>query len=522
MSVSTQWVRRAAAGLIAAGLFVGVGSAAEIKVIYSKKAGHPTANIPGTKDLAGSPAASDWRAMEDFSVAPDGHRWMLKGRTQLGSDLETIMVLGSNESGSAFAQEGQPFLGAAADELYDFFDTISPASFDTLGNIAFSARARGGVTTDDEKLIYVDSGGTHTLILKQGDPALGLTDVAANPTGDELIGNSIGSVQIRETADLVQFVNTPITNCHSSRYPAMFRGNTGFRQSGVSIIDGEVWDTFDLSDAGGTPDGAHWYAEGDTENPDLNVDDILVVDDVVVIRQSSEVAGPGTPVMADIFQTQMCASGSWVSRGDDPLDNDWAVQDGVLVAKTGDPIINGSSENWGAVFSSIAGNSLGDWVLIGNTDSTDPATDNVLVLNGTHVIAREGDPVDLDGNGAFDDDAYIGRGNNTLSPFAANDLQLTDSRRIYVIIQLRDGAGNDITSNPVFGSPDAFVMIDVCPGDFDRDFDVDLGDLALLLAAYGSSVGDPGYDPLLDLDGSGSIDLPDLAVVLSVFGSTCP
>jgi hypothetical protein len=495
--------------------------ASEIEVIYSKKAGHPTANIPGTLDLSGQPVMSDWRAIEDFSVSPSGHRWMLKGRTQLGSDLETIMLLGRAVAGDAFAQEGQPFLGASPGELYDFFDTPSPASFDTLGNIVFSARAKGAPTADDEKLIHVSAAGVHTLILQQGDPALGLADVPANPADDEVIGNSIGSVQALETPARAQFVNTPIGNLHTSRYPAMFRGNTAFRQSGVSLIGGEVWDSFDLSDAGGTPDGLHWFAEGDTENPNTAVDDILAVDDVVVLREGSPVAGAGSPIYADIFQTQMAENGTWISRGDDPTDADWAVLNGNLIARTGDSITTGAGEHWGDIFLSIACNRHGDWVIVGNTDSGNLATDTVLVLNGTHVLAREGDPVDLNGNGAFDDDAFIGRGNNTLSAFAPFDVHVSDGRVVYAIVQLRDEAGNDLNSNPVFGTPDAFVRIRFCPGDLNRDLAVDLADLALILGNFGACEGGPGYTGGYDTDGSGCIDLADLAQILATFGSGC-
>ena len=54
------------------------------------------------------------------------------------------------------------------------------------------------------------------------------------------------------------------------------------------------------------------------------------------------------------------------------------------------------------------------------TDNADDSKDHVLVVNGT-VIIREGDPVDLDGNGSFDDSVYIGDGTPTSSAFAAID-----------------------------------------------------------------------------------------------------
>lgn len=65
-----------------------------------------------------------------------------------------------------------------------------------------------------------------------------------------------------------------------------------------------------------------------------------------------------------------------------------------------------------------------------------------------------------------------------------------------------------------FGTTGFVLRIRLLPGDFDADGDVDLSDLAALLGAYGQCVGDPGYQPALDLDDSGCIGLADLAEVL--------
>ncbi|MCC6358912.1 MAG: hypothetical protein IT450_09225 [Phycisphaerales bacterium] len=55
-----------------------------------------------------------------------------------------------------------------------------------------------------------------------------------------------------------------------------------------------------------------------------------------------------------------------------------------------------------------------------------------------------------------------------------------------------------------------------CPGDLDGDNDIDIGDLSLLLSAFG------GTGPVGDLDEDGDVDISDLAAILSVFGTPCP
>jgi Right handed beta helix region len=56
------------------------------------------------------------------------------------------------------------------------------------------------------------------------------------------------------------------------------------------------------------------------------------------------------------------------------------------------------------------------------------------------------------------------------------------------------------------------------PGDVDGDGHVGLTDLALLLTAFGSCSGDPGFNPGADFDANGCIELTDLATLLGNFG----
>jgi hypothetical protein len=438
-----------------------VVQAQNIEVLYTKIDASSTSDIPGTLDLLGQPAASKWRALEDFTVSHDGSEWVLKGRTRLGSDLETILVRGHGDTGTQFAenmaQEGQPIPGEAPGVLWDFFDSLSPVSYDSRNNIGMSARSKGPPTGQQERILKRDCAGNWTVVLREGDPLIGLTDTPVANAGDEALGNSVSGVHLLDDGR-IGYVVTPIQNCSSFNYPAFLYDDQGFLQTGSSMLNtGEIWDSMDLGDAGGTPDGSSYWIQGDTEEPNTAIDDVFTVNNVVVLREGSPVASGGL-IYVDTFQAQMAASGDWVARGDDPNNDDWAVHNGNLIAQTGSSV-EGGAELWGSSFLAVACNSVGDWALIGTTDNPDASLDTVLVVNGV-VIAREGDPVDLDGNGFFDDGAFLGDGTPTSSAFAANDLAITDCGLVYFIANLNDGLGNDL-NDAGFGSPEGFMRVQV-------------------------------------------------------------
>jgi hypothetical protein len=64
-----------------------------------------------------------------------------------------------------------------------------------------------------------------------------------------------------------------------------------------------------------------------------------------------------------------------------------------------------------------------------------------------------------------------------------------------------------------------FVFTGWLPGDLDRDLDIDLADLAQMLAHYGTASGAAYHDG--DLDGDGDVDLADLAALLAVYDTDC-
>ena len=78
-----------------------------------------------------------------------------------------------------------------------------------------------------------------------------------------------------------------------------------------------------------------------------------------------------------------------------------------------------------------------------------------------------------------------------------------------------NSAGQILVSGYLTNHYMSAVLTPITPGDLDADGDVDLSDLATLLANYGAS--GAAYDQG-DVDADGDVDIADLAYVLSVYG----
>jgi len=61
-----------------------------------------------------------------------------------------------------------------------------------------------------------------------------------------------------------------------------------------------------------------------------------------------------------------------------------------------------------------------------------------------------------------------------------------------------------------------------CAGDINGDRSVNLTDLSILLAAFGTTLGGPGYNAAADFNNDGAVNLTDLSILLAVFGTSCP
>ena len=119
--------------------------------------------------------------------------------------------------------------------------------------------------------------------------------------------------------------------------------------------------------------------------------------------------------------------------------------------------------------------------------------------------------------------AKIGASDGAFDDRFGSSLGLSGSTAI-IGAYYNDEMGEDAGAAYVFAvGPDADGngIMDVCEciGDLDSDYDVDLSDLAQLLANYGEPSGMSYEDG--DLDNDGDVDLADLAELLSRYGDEC-
>ena len=142
---------------------------------------------------------------------------------------------------------------------------------------------------------------------------------------------------------------------------------------------------------------------------------------------------------------------------------------------------------WGNTVGDYSGCSPGTGDISGNPMFEDSVACDFHITTASPCIdasTSDGAPeFDFDGNGRYDDP-------NT-------------------------GAGTD----PYYDMG-AYEYFSVCKRDFDKDGDVDGGDLVIFADAIGSSSGGPGYNPVADFDGDGFVDENDLAAFAAEFGRT--
>lgn len=238
---------------------------------------------------------------------------------------------------------------------------------------------------------------------------------------------------------------------------------------------------------------------------------------IVSVQENCPVAGLSPPVSGQdggpVVACSVQADGGLIVTGRHSGGGKWVQMNGRVMARTGEFIMPASSERWssvriadafvGAAAISVDSTTQGitAWVVAGATDNADRLRDQVAVLNGSMMLARENDPVDLNGDGIFNDDVMIA----SFVPFAS----FLTAQDWYAVVTLRTYAAS-LACSVDTSVGEALIRVPrpdaqpSCPADFNADGGVDGGDIEAFFIDW--SVSGPASDVNLD----GGVDGADV------------
>lgn len=425
-------------------------------VVYVNTPGHPTNVVPGV-GLPFNAGGGGSSAFQRPWVSPNGLHWALNVAIESPSlQNDEAMLL----DGNLVVREGAlaPWPTVTAGEVVGqhFFSELGiNDNGDLVFDIATGTPATPAPAATNDYFLRLQ-GGVWTVLAQESQPVnlVGpglLGDAGLTATWDDNMdsGRLTNSGVALWRADGIDLLSTGTANDG-----VIVLGNGLSIQKGVTIPAGQVgggveaWEIFDTGDLYVALDGAITLIQGDLTGP-TTTDDIVALNGVVVLQEGVPFGSFTSPVDANgVVKPWLDRAGNWYVRGDNVDQNDWVVRNGVVVAYSDgtDPIVPNSTEHWDDAtfancFFGFDGNSLGHYLIAGVTDNPNLNANAVIVfddgLGGRFVAAREGDPIDLNGNGLFDDDRY-------LAVFGDDDMVLLDDGTILLLATLRDGTGTAV------------------------------------------------------------------------------
>lgn len=421
--------------------------------IYSNVPAHPTNLVPGMGISFGTALSSTF---DRPYRSADGNSWIMTAIAGTGNTAtDEVIITGSGATGMTVFQEGVTTLDGGR--------TCEAASIDqrvainNAGNFAFTCNL-SGATTDDE-VIVKSIGGTLSIAAREG-AVVGPLIAGAS------FGITLDSPGI-DNNNKVSFRST-LTGVPTGQTTAVFLQDMDSvaMQFGVTAVNpptpgGNLWQTLAAGDAFYHATTSDWFAQGDT-NGTTTTDAIVAKNNQVLLNEGSTPGG-GLGNVGAFVESFMFPGGDWMSRGTvmGSLDDDWVVYNGNLVSKGFDPVPGGlpgevfDDATFAALYFGMTANDVGDYVYGGVTSNPDLDRNAVLVWSDgvtSNVILREGDPVDLDGNGLLDDNVF-------LSVFNNDDMFLTNDGWLYFFADLRNTPSAPVPPATNFGQ--AFMRIQV-------------------------------------------------------------
>ncbi len=457
----------------------------------------PTSLVPGT--TAG-------RLNTDFGQllpSPDGSRWIIQSRATIadsGFDTPADVVLVGN---------GTSVSTGLRTDLETPWD---PTVFATVGQIADQYAinndgdfALGATESTGLDVLVLNNSGAWSVVARQGDPVPFDNTRFWSGSGFDVAGVSADGAAVSFRA-----INAN-TNPPTTAVAYLVVNGVPVATTGLTTPTGQLTSPDRAYDSAGastyfrvSADGATWIAAASLSGTTSN-DDLVVVNNAVVSQESFPFAS--TTANSRFAGPDISGSGARTFFRGQATDNatNWIARDTTIVAQTGQPIITGSTELWAnqtgfsRTFFQVDGNDAGNYIIIGGTNAAAPGN-AVVTYNTARVLLRQGDPVDINNNGAFDDNAFAylnNVGGELYTAFLSND------NYAYITVELRDAALVDLG--------EAVIRIPTNPADYNGVGGLTVQDIFDFLSGYFAA------DPRADFNGAGGITVQDIFDFLSAY-----
>ena len=408
--------------------------------VYSNTPGAPTNSAPvlGLPFDAGSgTSAAFYRPF----VSSSGAHWAVRAELDQTGTVSTltdgILIL---DGTTILVREGDPAPGLPAETV----GTLTTGNYAINDSGEVLAPINLTTTTGDETVVLFDSMGVPTLLAREDDPIPGApaTYVYGDPMSAPILSDT-GVIGF-ESSDTT--TGEVITTGTTTGVTGLLLDDDVDSPMGLAP---RIWSVFDFDDVRISPDGTTTLVQGDMDGSSSD-DDILTANNVVIVQEDS-VIPPFTANVSTIGGSAVDPLNNVYVYGSNDGGDDWLLRNGMVVAQSGDAVVSGSAISISTSgFQGVAGNIAGVFAFLCDTDASTDVDAMLLVDDGTgnrRILAREGDPVDVDNNGLFDDDRFI-------NSFGTDDLALAPDRAL-VVIGLENGAGssieNALISVPVAG-----------------------------------------------------------------------
>jgi hypothetical protein len=398
--------------------------------IYHNIPGKTGYEVPG---LGGTGFQSTTAATAVFAdvVASGNGNWGLRGRVQLANTMDDILIV----NGERVAREGTSASFAPSENYGPLTAGGFRFNINDSSSFVFLNNTSGPSAADD--YVVKGIGGTQSAVAKEGE-ATGLPGLSVDIkwSGDTL--NNVVITDEGEVGFTGLITGSGVTPSNNS---VAVLGDQIIARRGVTIPGNQAGGGSASVDEFGrfamSVDGSHYVLEANLSNVGTSSKS-AIVDGELAIEANQIIPGMFSPVV-EVWTVNMDQSGNWFAKGVNLNNQDWLIRNGVKIAAEGEPV-PGSLGVWTQlsataddVFSVMTGNAAGDWLIAGADNSGGGGSLSALMMLNGAVIVRQGDPVDLDGNGLFDDDTYFGH--------RFISAAITNSGAIYTTAFIQDGAG---------------------------------------------------------------------------------